>query len=332
MKKRLFLIVVSVSFLAGCNFPGFPGAGRPAPLPTLPTARPAPVLTATASPVPASVNCGEDVDCLIQAAQACQEAQGVFPMRLDFFGAVSTTVLEFEFLGPEADGTCRFTVRTQSVALTYSDELIRQLKEGGLTEEQIEAQRAEAEELARQQGVNGECRGPAEAAADLLRQWQEGRFTSEDWDPFVCTGGSFGNSGEEIFIEATVVVETPSGLPALALEFSRVEDVYDGGVLIGKRYHFSVTNWEAFSPELFVIASDLPPCGKNPNASRSWLTFYDADSGTGLYGYCGVKQPQVMSDLGFFVEEGKSPPRSVYLELWDRREDAYSRSNLVRLP
>lgn len=95
------------------------------------------------------------------------------------------------------------------------------------------------------------------------------------------------------------------------------------------RYRLNVTNWRAFPPELFQSAPDLPPCGSNTEASRTWVDIYDAADGTKIYGFCGLSSPKDLNGLWFAVEQGTVPPAAVYVELIDRRESLIYRSNAV---
>src|SRR5688500_11924480 len=52
------------------------------------------------------------------------------------------------------------------------------------------------------------------------------------------------------------------------------------------RYSLPVTNWREFSTKLFDSAPDLPPCGNNTNASRTWVHIHDASDDRRLYGFC----------------------------------------------
>jgi hypothetical protein len=41
------------------------------------------------------------------------------------------------------------------------------------------------------------------------------------------------------------------------------------------RYKYTVANRADYPDELFVASPDLPPCGRNSKASRTWIDFYD---------------------------------------------------------
>jgi hypothetical protein len=94
------------------------------------------------------------------------------------------------------------------------------------------------------------------------------------------------------------------------------------------RHHYSVRNWTSFPADMFAVASDLPPCGRNPNASRTWVDFYDS-AGRRLYGFCALKKPADLQCLWFATELGTAPPAKIYIELTDRRTGKKYRSNLA---
>src|SRR5919197_1300409 len=53
------------------------------------------------------------------------------------------------------------------------------------------------------------------------------------------------------------------------------------------RYNYEVFNFADYPNELFAASPNLPPCGKNTKAARTWLDFYD-QSGKRLYGFCAL--------------------------------------------
>jgi hypothetical protein len=95
------------------------------------------------------------------------------------------------------------------------------------------------------------------------------------------------------------------------------------------RYNLSIKNWAEYSSELFASAPDLPPCGTNTNASRTWVDIYNAQNNARLYGYCALSSSQKLRTISFAVEQGKTLPRSVYIILKDRRKNITYRSNDV---
>lgn len=96
------------------------------------------------------------------------------------------------------------------------------------------------------------------------------------------------------------------------------------------RYSLSVTNVDEFSPLLFKPAPDLPPCGNNTKASRTWVEISD-QRGKRIYGYCALSKPSSLAKLSFHIREGSTPPESVRISLNDRRTRTVRHSNLVGL-
>ena len=96
-------------------------------------------------------------------------------------------------------------------------------------------------------------------------------------------------------------------------------------------YQFRVANWKKFPAELFAAAPDLPPCGQNPSAARTWTDTYDAEWGTRLYGSCGA----IENFKGLYarvpVKKEDNPPAGVFLTLTDRKCGITYKSNTVKL-
>ena len=118
-------------------------------------------------------------------------------------------------------------------------------------------------------------------------------------------------------------------LPAPELVMTGKEDFVLGGKAY-TRYEISVTNWDLYPAELFEAAPDLPPCGTNTEASRTWIEIYDQDGGK-IYGFCSLSSPEGLRQLWFDVERGAANPKSVYIVLTDRRCDAVYVSNMVSI-
>src|SRR6185437_3193103 len=84
------------------------------------------------------------------------------------------------------------------------------------------------------------------------------------------------------------------------------------------RYVYDVTNKAAYPAELFVAAPDLPPCGLNANASRTWIDIYDR-GGKRIYGFCALKSPDQLGRIWFAARLGTPPPSAIYIEITDRK-------------
>lgn len=94
------------------------------------------------------------------------------------------------------------------------------------------------------------------------------------------------------------------------------------------RYKYGVFNAEAFPDAMFAAAPDLPPCGTNTRASRSWIDVFDS-SGKRLYGFCALGSNRDLGKIWFALEEGVIPPSYVYIEVNDRQAQTKYKSNLA---
>ena len=94
------------------------------------------------------------------------------------------------------------------------------------------------------------------------------------------------------------------------------------------RHRYAVTNHSAYAAEMFATAPDLPPCGANSKASRSWVDIYDGN-GKRLYGFCALGSPDDLDKIWFATPLGQVPPAAVYIEINDRKTGTKYRSNLA---
>ena len=94
------------------------------------------------------------------------------------------------------------------------------------------------------------------------------------------------------------------------------------------RYRYTVDNFAAYPNELFAAAPELPPCGNNTNAARTWVDIYD-QAGKRLYGFCAFGKPDDLNKIWFSLETGVVPPSWVYIELNDRKTNTKYKSNLA---
>jgi hypothetical protein len=194
MAKRIPPILIAFLLIAAaiaCNFPSSDRSDTPSPEvdEIKETVMPQPTQEAPTST--GAMDCGYDFDCFIEKASTCSPASGVFIAPVDFIGVLITTTSFVEIKGLD-EGKCVFYIRTEDVKMEYSDELIQQMLDGGLTEEEIEQQRQLAEEQAQQVGIDDTCRFNTSDLEALLRRWQQGNFSSEDYDMAECEGEMFG--------------------------------------------------------------------------------------------------------------------------------------------
>ncbi len=94
------------------------------------------------------------------------------------------------------------------------------------------------------------------------------------------------------------------------------------------RYRYFVYNSTAFPNELFAAAPNLPPCGSNTKASRTWVDFYDS-RGKRLNAFCALAKSSDLNLIWFALEQDVVPPSYVYIELTDRQTNTKYKSNLA---
>lgn len=98
------------------------------------------------------------------------------------------------------------------------------------------------------------------------------------------------------------------------------------------RYKLAVTNWRQFPDALFALAPDLPACGLNTNAARSWVDIFDDATAQRIYGFCGLSAAKDLTSIWFAVEQGTAPPANVHIRMTDRRTGKNYCSNAVAVP
>lgn len=116
-------------------------------------------------------------------------------------------------------------------------------------------------------------------------------------------------------------------LPNPILYFLGQEYVEIGGKQV-TRYHFDVANKDVYPNELFTASPELPPCGTNTKAARTWVDIYD-QSGKRLNGFCALGKSSDLNKIWFGLETGMVPPSWVYIELNDRKTSTKYKSNLA---
>lgn len=103
---------------------------------------------------------------------------------------------------------------------------------------------------------------------------------------------------------------------------------YEQGGKQWTRYNLMVTNWDVYPNELFAASPNLPPCGQNTKAARTWVEITDS-SGKRLYGFCALGTNNDLTKLWFALETDIVPPSWVYVILNDRLTGRTYKSNLV---
>lgn len=103
-------------------------------------------------------------------------------------------------------------------------------------------------------------------------------------------------------------------LPDPELTVYDAEDI-PGGTYI--RLRLRVTNWYQFPDDLFTPAPLLPPCGLNPDSSRTWVHIYDQDD-VRLYGFCALPSADYLYNSLWVAVPRTNIPEKIYIVLEDR--------------
>ena len=94
------------------------------------------------------------------------------------------------------------------------------------------------------------------------------------------------------------------------------------------RYNYEVSNRDEYPNDLFESSPNLPPCGANTKASRTWLDIFD-QRGKRLNGFCAFGKSSDLNGFWFALESDVVPPSYVYIELNDRKTNTKYKSNLA---
>jgi hypothetical protein len=119
-----------------------------------------------------------------------------------------------------------------------------------------------------------------------------------------------------------------AGKPILILKGK--EDYEVSGITF-TRFILEISNYNKFPDELFSPAPDLPPCGNNPNASRTWVDIYDGTNNQHIYGFCALNHAEDLTGIWFSIQKGQPIPDTVYVKMIDRRTGNTYQSNTLSL-
>src|SRR5262245_1283037 len=98
------------------------------------------------------------------------------------------------------------------------------------------------------------------------------------------------------------------------------------------RYFFTVTNHAMFNNVFFTPSPNLPPCGLNTHAARTWLRIFNGATNAYIYGYCALPNQAAMTKLSFAVPVASPQPKSFYITLEDRLCHVTKKSNTAAIP
>lgn len=132
-----------------------------------------------------------------------------------------------------------------------------------------------------------------------------------------------------LIVLAFALAAAAQNLPKPEIRLVGVADEVNNGFAV-KAYEIEVVNRAEYSNELFLETNVLPPCGKNPNASRTWVNLY-ADRGAKIYGWCVIKDNGELASLRFNVAAGAPQPKKIFIDIIDRFEMKLARSNAIKI-
>ena len=130
-----------------------------------------------------------------------------------------------------------------------------------------------------------------------------------------------------IFVLAVQGVASAPALPNPVLYFLGTEYVEIGGKQM-IRYRYDVENKNVYPDDMFAAAPELPPCGTNTKAARTWVDIYD-QGGKRIDTFCAFSKSADLGKISFSLEADKVPPSYVYIELNDRKTNTKYKSNLA---
>jgi hypothetical protein len=116
-------------------------------------------------------------------------------------------------------------------------------------------------------------------------------------------------------------------LPNPVLYFVGQEYVEINGKQV-TRYYFDVDNKDVYPDDLFAASPNLPPCGANTKAARTWVDIYQMN-GKRLNGFCALGKSGDLNKIWFALETGEVPPSWIYIEMNDRQTGTKYKSNLA---
>jgi hypothetical protein len=95
------------------------------------------------------------------------------------------------------------------------------------------------------------------------------------------------------------------------------------------RVNLGITNYNEFPDLLLARSPELPACGQNQSAARSWLHIVDAKTKKEIYSYCAMSSRFELRTFSFNVERAELPSQ-VYVELEDRAGKKSYQSNCLK--
>lgn len=127
----------------------------------------------------AIIDCGTDMECLVKKSEKCEPAKLTNNVTTELFGMIITTTSFYEIRGTEAN-KCVLYLRTENQDIDFSEEFIQQAIATGITQEEIEQQKQEANKQNKLivNGLDGTCKfGSNSDLTSLLGKWKDSNFS-----------------------------------------------------------------------------------------------------------------------------------------------------------
>ncbi len=119
---------------------------------------------------------------------------------------------------------------------------------------------------------------------------------------------------------------TTASFPLPQLEFVDREP-YNAHGAKGMRFKLRVTNRASLPDSLWHPSKNLPPCGENENASRTWVEIFGSPGDKRLAGFCGLRSSEDLGRLWYAIPAGEKGPPCVYIVMTDRQTGQKYQSN-----
>lgn len=97
----------------------------------------------------------------------------------------------------------------------------------------------------------------------------------------------------------------------------------------GNKFNLSVANRKAYPDFMWLPSSNLPACGNNTAASRTWVEIFGSPGNKRIYGFCSLGSSADLANLWFAAPEGSGLPACVYIVMTDRKTGKKYVSNRV---
>ncbi len=94
-------------------------------------------------------------------------------------------------------------------------------------------------------------------------------------------------------------------------------------------FQLDVANYAQYPAELFVRSPELPACGANTEASRTFVDIFDGNDNR-LFGFCALYDRAALNDIWFATLPNQVPAQA-YITLTDRKCNTVYTSNRISI-